>query len=128
LKSSLSHLENIGTAYTPSEDIQRWYQLIPLSQVRIPGTDITMQDSTSSSDEGDERNLAEAEGLGQSDDQDESEEKSHTNVIVNHIDVLGRVSFVSLLENLELIYFTSFWTVFSSTLSIAEISYSIRMV
>jgi E3 ubiquitin-protein ligase HUWE1 len=128
LKSTLNHLENIGMAYTASDDIKRWYQLLPLSQVRIPGADITMEDPTSSSQEGDEPNVAAAEDPSQSDDEEESEEKTHVNDIVNYIDVLGRVSFFLCLKTLGLIYFVSFLTVFSNILSIAETSYSTRTV
>lgn len=100
LKSTLSHLENIGMAYTPSDDIKRWYQLIPLSQVPNLVADVTMQDSTSSCREIDDLNSTEAEGLRQSDDEDDLlEEKSHVNAIVNYIDVLGRVSCVFCLRD-----------------------------
>lgn len=130
LKSTLNHLENIGMAYTSSGDIKRWYQLLPPSEALISDADITMQDPTSSPAEGGEPSSAVAEGLDQSDNQEEPEEKSHVNDIVNYIDVLGRVGvlFLFLLENLGLIYFISSLTVFSSILSIAETSYSTRMV
>ena len=126
LKSTLSHLENVGMSYTSSDDIKRWYQLIPVSQVRIPSADITMHEPTLSSQEGDETHLADADGLGQLDDQDDSEEKSHANLIVNYIDVFGRVGFARLLEGLGLTYLFSSLTAFFSILSIAEISYSTR--
>jgi len=127
LMSTLNHLENIGMAYTSSGDIKRWYQLLPLSEVCIPGGDVTMQDVTSPPQEGDEPNSA-AEDPDQS-DEDESEEKSHVNDIVNYIDVLGRVGgFLTLLEIPSLIHFISSLTDFFSTLFIAGTSCSTRMV
>lgn len=128
LKSTLSHLENVGMSYTSSDDIKRWYQLISVSQVRTPSADITMQEPTSSSQQGHETHLADDEGPGQLDDQDDSEEKSHANLIVNYIDVLGRVRVTWLLEKLGLICLCLFssLTAFSSILFIAETSYSTR--
>lgn len=92
LKSTLSHLENIGMTYSTPKDLKQWYQLVPVSQERT-NDDVAMQDAMSSSDAVDTTAVVVDETSSQNGEESEdAEEKPHDNIIVSYIDVLGRVS------------------------------------
>ena len=91
LKSTLSHLENVGMTYSAPRDLKQWYQLVPVSQERT-NEDVTMQDVMSSPDVVDTAAVVVDESGSQNGEEPEdAEEKPHDNIIVSYIDVLGRV-------------------------------------
>lgn len=92
LKSTLSHVENLGTDYVSPSDIKHWYQLVSASDESSSDGDITMQDVSSPSTEVVDSGEAAAEVAEDDQDEDEPQEKTHDNVVVSFIDILGRVS------------------------------------
>ncbi|KAF9531661.1 hypothetical protein CPB83DRAFT_79933 [Crepidotus variabilis] len=83
LKSTLAHIEALGAAYRPPSEIKQWYQIVP--QEQAGDSDVSMQDSPPVEPE---PATAGASSIEQ--DEDEPQEKTHDNLIVNYIDVLGR--------------------------------------
>ena len=88
--SVISKLEAMGESFRPSSDIAHWYTIQGV-QVPAAAEDIDMQDAVSDTAPG--RSMA-----VQSDDSlnDENSSKSHENVIVHAIDILGRVCILTL--------------------------------
>jgi len=97
LKSTLSHIENIGMTYSTPKDLKQWYQLVPVSQERT-NDDVAMQDATPSPDAVDTPAVVVDEtGSQNGEESEDAEEKSHDNIIVSYIDILGRVGIGHLL-------------------------------
>lgn len=92
LKSTLSRIEDLGASYSPPADIKHWYQLVPIST--LPSDDdVTMQDDAAMESPG----PAEVPQVAVEDIDDDSEDddqngKSHDNIVVSYIDIVGRVS------------------------------------
>ena len=82
LLSTLSKLEDLGNAYSAPSDIASWYTL---SLSNSSNTDVPMEDVQPSAEvPADSSSAKEEPG-------DEAQTKAHDNLIVNFIDVFGRV-------------------------------------
>ena len=91
--SVISKIEALGNSYVPPSDIEHWYRIRAV-QPPVTGTeDVVMEDASAltatESGVGSGANQTE-EASGSSED---SQMKSHDNVIVHFIDVLGMVGF-----------------------------------
>ncbi|KAF8973258.1 hypothetical protein BDZ97DRAFT_1912814 [Flammula alnicola] len=91
LKSTLSRIEDLGTSYTPPTDINHWYQLVPVSGITSPDSDITMQgEDAGHPDVHEETPDVTPPGHADEDNDEEDNAKNHDNIVVSYIDVIGR--------------------------------------
>ncbi|KDR75882.1 hypothetical protein GALMADRAFT_248624 [Galerina marginata CBS 339.88] len=90
LKSTLSRVEDLGMSYVPLTSIKHWYQLIPITSPLSEDDDITMQDADHLNRP--EENVAEigAEVADDDNEEDDINPKSHDNIVVSYIDIVGR--------------------------------------
>lgn len=89
LKATLARVEELGNSYVVPPDMMHWYQLAPIK----PSTDVDVEMDVDTKEEPSQP-TTEAPTLPSSGDDDSSDEdsasKSHDNIIVSYIDVLGR--------------------------------------
>ena len=96
LKSTLSRIEDLGASYSPPADIKRWYQLVPVSTSL--DDDVTMQEDAGTEDAGTESPVSievpqvAVEDIDDDNEDDDPNAKSHDNIVVSYIDIVGRVS------------------------------------
>jgi len=90
LKSTLSHIENLGVGYVSPADIKQWYQLVPVSADQSSDGDVTMEDAVVAADETADIVETAGEAVEEDQDDDEPHEKNHDNIVVSFIDILGR--------------------------------------
>jgi E3 ubiquitin-protein ligase HUWE1 len=93
IKSTLSKIEDLGNAYVVPEDIRQWYKLVP---VLGSSTDQDVDMEVADSEGAGGAPAADSEQLGSaSNDLAGGEDpalRSHDNVVVSFIDIVGRVS------------------------------------
>ena len=92
LKSTLSRIEDLGASYSSPADIEHWYQLVPVSSTLPSDGDVTMQDDAAIESSGTiEVPQAATENLDDDIEDDSPNAKSHDNIVVSYIDIVGRV-------------------------------------
>jgi E3 ubiquitin-protein ligase HUWE1 len=91
LRSTLTRIEELGMEYAPPDDIKHWYNLVPISGVKTVDVDVPMA-VEASSETAETASSTNAPAIEASDD-DEFINKTHDNIIVSYIDVVGRVRF-----------------------------------
>lgn len=92
LKSTLSRIEDLGASYSPPVDIKHWYQLVPVSTLPCDD-DVTMQDDAAMESPGPiEASQVAVEDIDDDNEDDDPNPKSHDNIVVSYIDIVGRVS------------------------------------
>ena len=93
LKSTLSRIEDLGASYSPPPDIKHWYQLVPVSTLPFDD-DVTMQDDAAMESSGpiEVPQVAVEDIDDDNEDDDSTNPKSHDNIVVSYIDIVGRVS------------------------------------
>lgn len=89
LKSTLSRIEDLGASYSPPADIKHWYQLVPISTLPFDD-DVTMQDDAAM--EIPVPIEVPQEDIDDDNEDDDPNPKSHDNIVVSYIDIVGRVS------------------------------------
>lgn len=91
LKSTLSRIEELGKAYSVPSDILHWYRLtpIPVSSESDSAMDVDEEGAASKDVSDSPAPVAGAEE--EQSNEEENPSKSHDNVIVSYLDVLGRV-------------------------------------
>ena len=91
LKSTLSRIEDLGSSYSPPADIKHWYQLVPVSTSL--DDDVTMQeDAGMESPVSIDAPQVVVEDIDDDNEDDDPSAKSHDNIVVSYIDIVGRVS------------------------------------
>lgn len=92
LVATLKQIEDLGNSYVPPEDLRQWYSLsITTTPVLKSEPDAVMEDVRSTSVDAEAGNAA---ASGTDDEMTEDQTvKSHDNLVVNFIDVTGRVCF-----------------------------------
>jgi E3 ubiquitin-protein ligase HUWE1 len=91
LKSTLSRIEDLGASYSPPADIKHWYQLVPVSTLPFDD-DVTMQDDAAMESPGPIEVPQAVEDIDDDNEDDDPNPKSHDNIVVSYIDIVGRVS------------------------------------
>lgn len=97
LRSTLTRIEELGMDYSPPDDIKHWYNLVPVLEVKSVDGDVPMsvEPPSDTSENVSPTNAQVNEG----NDDDETNNKIHDNIIVSYVDVVGRVRpCVSLLQ------------------------------
>ncbi|KIM40119.1 hypothetical protein M413DRAFT_446273 [Hebeloma cylindrosporum] len=90
LKSTLSRIEDLGASYSPPADIKHWYQLVPISTLSSDD-DITMQDDEAMEIPAPiEVPQVAVEDIDDDNEDDDPNSKSHDNIVVSYIDIVGR--------------------------------------
>ena len=88
LISTLKKIEELGTDYAPPSDISHFYSLtISMEPAGPSGEDVEMEDVQQGSETA-AGTTANGEAAPQAED---SQSKSHDNLIINYIDAFGRV-------------------------------------
>jgi E3 ubiquitin-protein ligase HUWE1 len=95
IKSTLSKIEDLGNAYVVPEDIQQWYKLVPVS-ASVHDEDVVMDIADSEGAEemtatDSEQSGSTANDLTQLSGGEDPALRSHDNMVVSFIDVVGRV-------------------------------------
>lgn len=127
LQATLSRIEDLGASYVPPADIERWYQLMPTSVVSHSDGDVVMQDE--SSDNVVLRQIPPVTSTSEvPEEETEEESKGHDNIVVSYIDIVGRVSYITITPSPTYSSFHSFWKAFSNTLPTARILSPLRTV
>lgn len=92
--SVISKIEALSSVYTPPPDIENWYRISAVRSRSAVSEDVTMENAPKESETeriGHESNLVQTGEEAVAAAIEESAVKSHDNVIVHFIDILGRV-------------------------------------
>jgi len=93
VRSTLSKIEDLGSAYAVQDSIKSWYRLLPPSPPlqQASSVDVVME----AGDSGTEQPPALLTASNESIPDDDASSKSHENIVISFIDVLCRVRMVS---------------------------------
>ncbi|KAF6760270.1 hypothetical protein DFP72DRAFT_1097039 [Ephemerocybe angulata] len=87
LKSTLSRIEDLGNAYVAPPELSHWYQITAIS----PSVDAEVSMDVDEQEPPTQKEPSSAPSSGEGEQsEEENVSKSHDNIIVNYIDVLGR--------------------------------------
>lgn len=105
IKSTLSKVEDLGNAYVVPDGIHHWYKLVPVSAF-VSDEDVVMELADSDGPEGTPATDSEQFGTagndpGQLSSGDDPALRSHDNMVVSFIDVVGRVNTLAVLFELS---------------------------
>lgn len=106
--------------YTPPDDIKHWYYLVPVPEVKPVDEDVPMVVEGSAETVETAVSPTNAQANEASED-DEPTNKTHDNIVVSYIDVIGRVRLECFRLPPRQLTFHSFWKDFSNTFLIAKI-------
>jgi E3 ubiquitin-protein ligase HUWE1 len=127
IKSTLSKIEDLGNAYVVPKDMQQWYKLVPVSAASSADEDVDMEVADSEGAGGPPATDSEQSGNDPTNGEDP---RSHDNLVVSFIDVVGRVRPSAL--DLDWLYLTnpsfrSSWKDYSRPRPTAEILFPAPM-
>lgn len=88
----MSKIEDLGNAYVPTEDVQHWYKLVPVSQSSMDEDVVMDSTGTPNATTSFMGNHEQSEAIQPEPAPPGGEERSHDNLVVSFIDVFGRVS------------------------------------
>ncbi|KAF8658329.1 hypothetical protein AX16_002096 [Volvariella volvacea WC 439] len=91
IKTTLSKIEDLGYSFTVPENLRKWYRLTPVPpSPKEKAEDATMEGVETTSASTSTGSSAAPQREPENEEEDDSFVKSHDNVIVSYIDIIGR--------------------------------------